>query len=136
MHGSKGDGRVPSLEGQTGMRLKKLQIKETNPTPFDVLAHQYGLAANRNYNDAMRYHKMRKEKETKQKLEAGEAMSEKESRSETPSPVLQETSQAEDQSKKDDKIEEVYSQKAPPKLPELSRRSPLTNLFLLEMKKS
>ena len=54
---------------------KKGEFKELNPGTFKDLAHQFNLApttVNRNYNEAMKYHKLRKLKKSKKTGESAE----------------------------------------------------------------
>ena len=49
------------------LKPKKGEFKELNPRTFKTLALQFGLApttVNRNYNEAIRYHKLRKRKKS------------------------------------------------------------------------
>ena len=49
------------------LKPKKGEFKELNPRTFKNLANQFGLApttVNRNYNEAIRYHKLRKRKKS------------------------------------------------------------------------
>ena len=51
------------------LKPKKGEFKELNPRTFKDLAHQFNLApttVNQNYNDAIKYHKLRKLKKTKE----------------------------------------------------------------------
>ena len=50
------------------LKPKKGEFKDLNPRTFRDLSHQFGLApttVNRNYNEAMKYHKLRRRKKSK-----------------------------------------------------------------------
>ena len=55
------------------LKPKKGEFKDLNPRSFKDLAIQFGLAPttiNRNYNEAVRYHKLRKRKKSKKSDES------------------------------------------------------------------
>ena len=63
------------------LKPKKGEFKELNPRTFKNLAEQFALApttVNRNYNEAMRYHKLRKSKKSMRKGEGADPEKDKE----------------------------------------------------------
>ena len=63
------------------LKPKKGEFKDLNPGTFRDLSIQFGLApttVNRNYNEAMKYHKLRKCKKFKKTDESAEPIEDKE----------------------------------------------------------
>ena len=68
------------------LKPKKGEFKDLNPRTFRDLSIQFGLApttVNRNYNEAMKYHKLRKCKKSKKTDESAEPREYKEEEIET-----------------------------------------------------
>ena len=111
-------------------QTKKGEFKSINPRTFGELAEQFGLAettVNRNYNEAISYHKLRKPKLPKrkpdEKKEGTDVETEGEmSKTSTPR-TLQETG-TERGSSPDRATEIIKMGEAPPKVPLVLKHEP------------
>ena len=104
------------------LKPKKGEFKDLNPRSFKDLSIQFGLAptmVNRNYNEAVRYHKLRKCKKSKKtdgSTDSDDSDDEEKETSETSGEVLDEEPKAQE--------EPMAGTEEVPKIPQAFKQEP------------
>ena len=111
------------------LKPKKGEFKELNPRTFKDLAHQFNLApttVNRNYNEAIKYHRLRKLKKSQK---TGESTEQEEEEMMEMSETSGEVSDEEDAPEHEKAV--IALEGEVPKLPLVPKQEPIEQTPLL-----